>query len=89
MWEVDHGEVGDIRLAEAFLEYLTKRNIARHQNSYSTFSMALELNLELADCYTFLMANHAGRIQFLWQRVRYMMEILLREEKSKDVFHLN
>ena len=89
LWEVDTHEVGEIRLAEIFLEYLTKRKITRQQSSYSVFAIAEELTLDLNDRYIFLLSDHTARIQFLMQRIKYQMEILIREEKSKDVFHLN
>lgn len=89
LWEVDLHEVGEIKLAEIFLEYLTKRNITRQQGSYSIYAMAQELNFELNERYTFLLSDHTSRIHFLMQRIKYQIEILNREEKSRDVFHLN
>src|SRR5687767_6889936 len=87
-WEIDENEVGEIRLTELFLEYLTKRNITRQQNAFGIYSIAQELSLELNERYTFLLSDHTARVSFLIQRIKYQMEILNREEKSKDVFHL-
>lgn len=87
--ETDLNETGGSKLTELFLEYLAKRNISRQQSFYSVYSIAQELNLELNDRYTFLLADQANRISFLVQHIKYQMQILTREEKSKDVFHLN
>jgi hypothetical protein len=87
--EIDLNEMGGGKLTELFLEYLTKRNITRQQGFFSVYTMALELNLEVNDRYTFLTSDHAGRINFLSQRIKYQKQILNQEERSKDVFHLN
>lgn len=87
-WEIDEHDIGKIRLVELFQKYLVKRNIKR-QDSYNVYSIAQELNLELNERYTFLLANNTERISFLIQQIKYQMEMLLREENSKDVFHLN
>lgn len=87
--EVDLNEIEGGKLSELFLAYLAKRNITRQQGSFSVFTMALELNLEVSDRYSFLTADRPGRINFLIQRIKYQTQILDQEEKSKDVFHLN
>lgn len=87
-WETDLSEMGGVRLAELFLEYLSKRNITQ-QNSFSIYSIAQVINMEVHDRYSFLTFDHAGRIAFLLQRISYQMQLLQHEEKSKDVFHLN
>jgi hypothetical protein len=89
LWEIDFNEVGDIRLAELFLEYLTKRNITRQQKAFSIYSIAQELNMEIHDRYSFLTSDPAARINFLLQRINYQLQLLQHEERSKDVFHLN
>ena len=89
LWETDLNELGGGRLTELFLEYLTKRNITRQQNTYSIYSIAQELNMEVNDRYSFLASDLAARIAFLLQRINYQMQLLQHEEKSKDVFHLN
>lgn len=86
---IDLNEMGGGKLTELFLAYLAKRNITRQQNFHSVYDIAQELNLELNDRYTFLLADQANRISFLTQRIKYQMQILNHEEKSKDVFHLN
>jgi Lon protease-like protein len=88
-WEIDESEVSEIKLAELFQEYLIKRNIKRQQGSYGIYSIAQELNLELNERYTFLLSDPVSRITFLMQRIKYQIEILNREEKSRDVYHLN
>lgn len=89
LWETDLNELEGVRLAELFLEYLTKRNITRQQTSYSIYSIAQELNMEVNERYGFLVSDPAARINFLLQRINYQMQLLQHEEKSKDVFHLN
>lgn len=88
-WEVDMNEIGGVKLAQLFFEYLTKRNITRQQNSGSIYSITQELNLDVNDRYIFLTSDHASRLNFLLQRIHYQMQLLDHEEKSKDVFHLN
>jgi len=87
--EADVNEMGGGKLTELFQEYLTKRNITRQQSLFSIYAIAQELNLELNDRYIFLTSNYAKRISFLTQRIKYQVQILNHEEKSKDVFHLN
>ena len=87
--ERDLNENGGDKLTPLFLEYLAKRNITRQPIVSSVYAMAQELNLELNERYSFLLFDYPTRITFLMQRIKYQMEILTREEKSKDVFHLN
>ena len=51
--------------------------------------MAQELNLESSERYTFLISTREEREKFLIQKIKYLLELLKQEEKSKDVFHLN
>ncbi len=88
-WKTDLNEMGGVRLAELFLEYLTKRNITRHSNSFSVYSIAQELSMDVNDRYSFLISNNTARTSFLLQRIDYQVQLLQHEEKSKDVFHLN
>lgn len=88
-WNVDLGELGTIRLAERFQEYRLKRNLASQQNSFTIYAIAQELNFDIAERYYFLNLNHEARVSFLLQRLDYQLKLLLHEEKSKDVFHLN
>lgn len=89
--ERDLNENGGDKLTPLFLDYLAKRNIniTRQPGVSSVYTMAQELNLELSERYSFLLSDYDARITFLIQRIKYQMEILTREEKSKDVFHLN
>lgn len=89
LWEVDIHEMGGIRLAEFFLEYLAKRNITRQQSSISIYSIAQELQLDVTDRYNFLLMDSPAKMNYLIQRIRYLMEILTHEQRSKDVYHLN
>ena len=88
-WNVDMNELAGPKLGDLFQEYLAKRSITRQQAFFSTYAMAQELNLELNDRYTFLMADGQKRENFIFHRIQYQLHILKHEEKSKDVFHLN
>lgn len=89
LWNVNVHEVPSIRLMELFHAYLTKRNITQQQSYFSTFSIAQELNFEVSERYEFLLADENHREKFLMQRIKYQMDLLQHEEKSRDVFHLN
>jgi hypothetical protein len=89
LWNVNLQEIPKIKLIELFHEYMARRNITRQQSFFSTFEIAQELSLEINDRYTFLLADENNREKFLIQRIKYQMDLLQHEEKSKDVFHLN
>jgi hypothetical protein len=89
LWQTDIAELGNVRLAELFQEYMVKRSIAIQQNSFTLYSIAQELNLETDDRYNFLISDHDARVSFLIQRVDYLLQLIEHEEKSKNVFHLN
>jgi hypothetical protein len=89
LWNVNLQEIPKIKLIELFHAYMARRNITRQQSFFSTFEIAQELSLEINDRYTFLLADENNREKFLIQRIKYQMDLLQHEEKSKDVFHLN
>lgn len=89
LWKTNQQEPIHAKLEDLFREYLLKRNIVRPETLISPYSIAIELNLDTADRYDFLLTE--GKIQeaFLLQRIRYQLHLLDQEERSKDVFHLN
>jgi uncharacterized protein len=88
-WKINENELAGSRLTALFQDYLTKRNITRHQASFSVFSMAHELSFDLAERYAFIMEDNSGRERMLTSKVKFQMQLLEREERSKDSYHLN
>ena len=78
----------DEELTAEFQSYLTMRRFQTHKAA-SYFEIANELSLDPSDRYKFLRATIAGRRELLIKHLRYHVHILLQEERSKDVFHLN
>jgi hypothetical protein len=89
LWDIAIDESGGVRLAELFQEFLEKKNSKRAFDFYSIHAMAQELNLDYADRYSFLSSAGIEREKFLIIKIKYLLELLKQEEKSKDVFHLN
>jgi hypothetical protein len=88
-WNSDQHELPAVELYELFLIYQSKRNINKHFKKFTTFEIALELNLDLYDRYKFLMSSSDKRANFLEGQLKFQIHVLRQEEKSKDVFHLN
>jgi Lon protease-like protein len=72
-----------------FAEYLKRRSIKRHIVIDTIFGIAQELNLELNERYQLVTAMGDLRERFLKNQLAYKIQVLQREEKSKDVYHLN
>jgi hypothetical protein len=89
LWSIAAEESGGVRLAELFQDFLEKKNSKRAFDFYSIHSMAQELNLDYAERYSFLTSTGNEREKFLILKIKYLLELLKQEEKSKDVFHLN
>lgn len=87
--QADVTEATSDKLKELFMAYLFKRSITRPQENISTYSVALELALEIQDRYAFLTMDQPARESFLFKRIQYQLHLFMHEEKSKDVFHLN
>lgn len=88
-WNVDIKETPGEELYEAFLNYRSKRNIIPHFTTFSMYQIVQELNLTPYERYRFLLLPQAGRRTFLLNRLKFQQHILLQEEKSKNIFHLN
>jgi hypothetical protein len=86
--KVNASEIPSIELYELFLIYQSRRNL-KHYTTFSTFQIAQELNLDLFERYRFLTTSSEKQQAFLINRLKFQMHVLLQEEKSKDVFHLN
>jgi uncharacterized protein len=87
--KADKSALVDSNLYRNFLELLKKRNISKHVSVFNIYQIAVELNLDLFDRYTFLCSNDEKKLAFISSQVRFQLHISSQEEKSKDVFHLN
>jgi uncharacterized protein len=86
--KVNASEIPSIELCELFLIYQSRRNL-KNYTSFSNFQIAQELNLDLFDRYKFLTSSSERQHSFLINQLKFQMHLLVQEEKSKDVFHLN
>lgn len=89
MWNENIDTAGSQSLNEVFQEFLHRKNTKRLQPETNLYAIAQELNLDLTERYQFLMHTQQAREKFLIIKIRYLIEILKKEEASKDVFHLN
>ena len=85
---VDVSEIPSIELYELFLIYQSRRNL-KHYATVSTYQIAQDLSLDLMERYKFLTGTAEKQQAFLINQLKFQMHVLLQEEKSKDVFHLN
>ncbi len=76
-------------LYDLFMQYLKLRNIVHNLTIFNLFQIANELNLDIVDRYRFLTLQDDKREAFLFNRIKFQIDLLEREEKSKDNFHLN
>lgn len=76
-------------LYELFVIYQSRRNITKHVASFNIYQIAEELNLDLYDRYKLLTTAADKPDAFLQTHLKFQLHVLLQEEKSKDVFHLN
>jgi uncharacterized protein len=88
-WKADANEMAGRRVQALFQEYLTKRKITRHQGFFSVFGMAQELSFDLAERYAFLISDAPARERQLTSKIKFQLQLLEREERSKDSYHLN
>jgi Lon protease-like protein len=72
-----------------FNTYRTLRKFRREARNTGFFEIAIELNLDPIQRYKLLLASDDGKQQFLLNQLRYQVQLLVQEEKSRDVFHLN
>ncbi len=89
LWNAPEGIAPEGELLNLFQQYLRTRNIIHADEIVNLFQIANELNLDIVDRYRFLTMAEEKRGNFLINRVRFMLYLLDREEKSKDIFHLN
>jgi hypothetical protein len=88
-WKINESEIPSEPLGMLFQEYLNKRRITRHTSSFSIYSIAQELSLDLGERYGFLLADAEKRDRLLYSKVKFQMHLLQREELSRDSYHLN
>jgi hypothetical protein len=88
-WNVPVDEPAENQLMEVFQRFLDQKKSKRSVEPYGIHAIAQELNLDYGDRYTYLTSDDRERVKFLVRRIKYLIEILKQEEKSKDVFHLN
>lgn len=85
---VNASEIPGIELYELFLIYQSRRNL-KNFSTVSTYQIAQELSLDLFERYRFLTSSAERQQSLLINHLKFQMHVLLQEEKSKDVFHLN
>ncbi|MEJ7646616.1 MAG: LON peptidase substrate-binding domain-containing protein [Chryseolinea sp.] len=88
-WKLQQNVLSAPELNDLFLEYLKLRNINRQKAQFNIYQIANELNLDATDRYKFLIFAEDKRARFLFNRLKFQMHILEREEKSKDNYYLN
>jgi hypothetical protein len=89
LWKVMVDTFPGPALYELFLRYLKMRNIGQNLSVFNLYQIANELNLDTVDRYRFLTLRESNRETFLLNRIRFQIHLLEREEKSKDIYHLN
>ena len=89
LWKVTVDIFPGSTLYELFMQYLKLRNIVHNINIFNLFQIANELNLDIVDRYKFLTLKEEKRESFLVNRIKFQIELLEREERSRDNFHLN
>jgi hypothetical protein len=89
LWKLITDTFPGPELYDLFMNYLKLRNIGQHLTIFNLFQIANELNLETSDRYKFLTVQEDKRESFLMARVRFQIQLLECEDKSKENFHLN
>lgn len=88
-WKVDPQAMPGVELYELFLAYQEKRKINRHFTPFTLYQVATELNLDLSERYKLLTLPALKKDSFLIMQLKFQMHLILQEEKSRNVFHLN
>ena len=88
-WHMQAGSYCNDDLLNLFAEYVSLRKYKSIYDDVNLFTIAHELNLELAERYKLLMLDEKKRAPYLLTRVQYHVKLLRREAQSKNVFHLN
>jgi len=89
LWKIPMDTFPNSALHDLFMHYLKLRNIVHSLTILNLFQIANELNLDIVDRYRFLTIQDDKREAFLFNRIKFQIDLLEREEKSKDNFHLN
>jgi hypothetical protein len=89
LWNVNLNEMGGSRITELYQELLERKNSKRDPSTSGIYSIAQELNFDIQDRYQFLTRDQLLQEKFLISKIKYLLELLKKEEKSRDVFHLN
>ena len=89
LWKVMVDTFPNSALYDLFVQYLKLRNIAHNLAIFNLFQIANELNLDIVDRYRFLTIRDDKRESFLFNRIKFQIDLLEREEKSRDNYHLN
>lgn len=85
---VNASQEPSIELYELFLIYQSRRKMQSH-TPLSTYRIAQDLGLDLFERYRFLTSSSEKQQAFLVNQLKFQMHVLVQEEKSKDVYHLN
>lgn len=88
-YHVETQQMPSDALYELFLVYQGKRNINKHFTTFTINEIAQELNFDLYDRYKFLTASSELKQTFLINQLKFQIHLLLQEEKSRDLYHLN
>lgn len=89
LWNIIVDTTPSPALHELFMQYLKLKNIAHNLSIFNLFQMANELNLDSVDRYKFLTLRDDNRESFLVSRIKFQIQLMEWEEKSKDTYHLN
>jgi hypothetical protein len=89
LWNIIVDTTPSPALHELFMQYLKLKNIAHNLSIFNLFQMANELNLDSLDRYKFLTIRDDNRESFLVSRIKFQIQLMEWEEKSKDTYHLN
>ena len=88
-WKVDPRTMPGVTLYEAFLVFQEKRKINKHFTAFTLYQVACELNLDLFDRYKLVTMAADKKETFLLKQLTFQLQLIGREESSRDVFHLN
>jgi hypothetical protein len=89
LWNIIVDTTPSPALHELFMQYLKLKNIVHNLSIFNLFQMANELNLDSVDRYKFLTLREDKRESFLGRRIKFQIQLMEWEEKSRDTFHLN
>jgi len=87
--DIDPKAMPGVELYQLFLSFQEKRKINRHFTAFTLYQVAAELNPDVFDRYKLLSLPASKKETFLISQMKYHLDIIAREQGSKDVFHLN